>query len=239
MTEQRNVSVKSLIRWAAAIAGIGLVVALFVFNVSQPKSSANEDYEPWSEAMVMGSLDAPNRMIEYTDYFCSFCADLHKAMGDEFKKTYIDNGKLSFETRIVNLLSGVSVNTVKGNQAAFCSAEQDKYWEYSHEIITRIDNDYFSKGIGVKNVANPVKISQLDDEYFVEPARVVGLDVSRFQDCIGGDLYLDEIENNSNRAIQLGVNGLPSIKVNSYTASGFGGGGYEELKLILKAGGVE
>lgn len=227
---------KKIVQWAVIVVVVGFIGALFLYNVNMPKTE--QAYEPWHEAMVMGSLDAPNRMVEYTDYFCSFCADLHFAMTDEFKKEYIDTGKLSFETRIVDILSGVSVNTPKGNRAAFCAADQNKYWEYSHEIITAIHADFFSKGIGVKNVANPVKIQPLDDSYFVTPAKTVGLDTDTFSTCLASDTHDKAIHNNSQRAVNSGVTGLPHISVNDYTAAGFGGGGFAELKLILKAGGV-
>ena len=40
------------------------------------------------------------------------------------------------------------------------------------------------------------------------------------------------------RAIELGLTGLPKIFVNDYETSGFMGG-YDALKTILKAGGVQ
>lgn len=232
-------SIMEIVRAVLIIAVVGLLVALFIYNLALPKDIETTTYEPWNSAMVMGSADAPNHLIEYTDYFCSFCSQFHGAITDDFISTYIDTGKLSYEARVVDLLSGVSVNTPMGNEAAYCAAEQDKYWEYSDEIINRINTDYFSKGIGVKNVANPVKIPTLSEDYFKKPAEVVGLDVDRFSECLSASKYAGEIATNTQRATQLGISGLPSIMANDYTASGFSGGGYDELKLILKAGGVE
>lgn len=229
---------KTLMKWLAIIVVVGFVIALFVFNQSQPKTSPHTQSDPWNKSMVKGSIDAPNRMVEYTDYFCSFCAELHESMDDDFMAKYIDSGKVSFETRIVNLLSEVSVNTPKGNQAAFCAADQGKYWEYSDKIITKINKDYFSKGIGVKNVANPVKIPKLEDKFFVDIAEDSGLNRQEFSDCLGSGKHDEEIERNSQRAISLGVTGLPSITVNGYTASGFGGG-KDELEMIMRAGEVK
>ncbi len=232
-------SITEVVRIGLIVVVVGLVVALFVYDAALPTDSETTVYEPWNSGMLIGSADAPNHLIEYTDYFCSFCSQFHDAITDEFTKTYIDTGKLSYETRVVDLLSGVSVNTPMGNEAAYCAAEQDKYWEYSDELMERINTDYFSKGIGVKNVANPAKIPTLGADYFTEPASVVGLDVEQFSACLSANKYADEIETNSQRAVQLGVSGLPYIMANDYTASGFSGGGYDELKLILKAGGVE
>lgn len=228
----------TIIKWSVIGLGMVFVVALFIFNQSQPRTSPHTSSEVWHSAMVQGDEDAPNRMVEYTDYFCPFCADLHKAMDEDFYEKYIDSGKVRFETRIVNLLNGMSVNTDKGNRAAFCSADQEKYWEYSHAIITKVDEEFFAKGIGVKNVANPVKIPLLEDAYFVDIARDVGMEGEQFASCIASDKHDAEINQNSQRAVSLGVSGLPSITVNSYTSPGFGGG-KSELDMIMRAGGVE
>lgn len=231
-------SVKSILGGIGLIALAGFVIALFIFNASQPKTSVHTTGDPWNKAMTMGSLDAPHKMVEYTDYFCSFCAEFNKALTDDFKKEYVDSGKLRVENRIVDLLKEVSVNTPKGNRAAFCAADQNKYWEYSKKIIKNIDTDYFSKGIGVKNVANPVKIPLLANDYFITPAGELGLNTEKFSTCIAGDAHGTTISSNSQKAINMGVTGLPHITVNGYTANGFMGG-EGELTMILKAGGVK
>lgn len=241
MIKIRDLSARSVVKYVIFTAVGGFIVALFVYGMFGPKELSNPHTlsAPWNNRMVMGSLRSKNKMVEYTDYFCSFCAELHNAMTDKFKKQYIDSGKLSFETRIVALLKDISVNTERGNEAAFCAADQNKYWEYSDKIIANIERDYFSKGIGVKNVANPIKIPKLPDEYFIEPARQVGMNVDIFSHCVATNVHAAEIEKNTNRAIEMGVSGLPNVIVNNYQASGFGGGGYDELQLMLKAGDVK
>lgn len=241
MEKLRSLDARTIIKYSIFIVIGGFIVALFLYGMLGPKEISNPHTKSpaWNKSMVLGRADAKNKMVEYTDYFCSFCAELHDAMTDTFKKEYIDSGKLSFETRIVALLKDVSVNTEKGNEAAFCAADQNKYWEYSDKIIANIESDYFSKGIGVKNVANPVKIPKLPDEYFVDPARRVGMDADKFLSCVNNNTHAGEIEKNTNQALQMGVSGLPNIIVNNYTASGFGGGGYKELKLMLDAGKVK
>lgn len=237
----RELDLRIIVKYGIFIVIGGFIAALFLYGILGPKEISNPHTAsaPWNNHMVLGNVDAKNKMVEYTDYFCSFCAQLHDAMTDEFKKQYIDSGKLSFETRIVALLKDTSANTEKGNEAAFCAADQNKYWEYSNKIIPAIERDYFSKGIGVKNVANPVKIPKLPDEYFINLARDVGMNADTFSDCIKNDTYAAEIEKNTNRALEMGVSGLPNIIINNYTASGFGGGGYKELKLMLESGGVK
>lgn len=231
-------SLQTIVRTSAFVTLGGFIIALFAFNATQPKHSIHTSSDPWNNNMLMGNPEAPNKMVEYTDYFCSFCAEFSKAMDDDFMKDFVDTGKITVENRIVNLLKEQSVNTVTGNRAAFCAADQDKYWQYSKKIITAIDTDFFQKGIGVKNVAKPIKIQKLDDSYFIKPAKESGLDTDKFSTCLSSDKFDATIEENSLKAIKMGVTGLPHITVNDYTATGFMGG-RSELDMILKAGGVK
>ena len=129
-------------------------------------------------------------------------------------------------------------NTETGAHAAFCAADQDKYWQYTHDIVPRIKSDYFDKGIGVKNVAVPKKIPALPLEYFLTSAKNVGMNESQFSDCMTKKPHQKEIDDNTQKALSLGVNGLPYMVINDYQTSGFVGG-ENGLRNILKAGGVE
>lgn len=217
------------------------VVALFVYNIMNPTKAKNlhTDGPAWNQKMLLGNQDAPNKFVEYTDYFCSFCEKVLSAAGEEFEKDYIKNGKLNMENRVITVLKELSPNTEQGAQAAYCSAEQDKYWQYSRHIVPRIKSDYWDKGIGTKETTgNLVPIEKLPLEYFLVSARAVGLDEDKFADCVTNEKYKDDVEKATNKAIQLGVTGLPYMVVNNYQSSGFTGG-YNALKLVLKAGGVE
>ena len=188
--------------------------------------------------VLLGSADNPNKFVEYTDYFCPYCADVQAVTGEQFKKDYIDTGKVSFENRIVTVLAAMSPNTEQGAEAAFCAADQGKYWEFSHHLVPRIKTDFFDKGIGVKTVANPVPIEKFPVSYFVTSAAAVSMDTAVFESCVTNQQHKDEIATNTRRAIELGLTGLPKIVVNDYETSGFMGG-YDALKTILKAGGVQ
>jgi len=222
------------------IIGILIIflIALFAYN-STHKTLGSNINGTWNSNMVTGSPDSPNTLIEYTDYFCSYCAEIHEATNNEnFKKDYIDTKKVRLENRVTTMLSGVSVNTEQGTEAAYCAADQNKYWEYSDDIISHIKTDYFDKGIGVKNVAIPKKIDELPISYFTESAKAVGMNVEKFKTCVSSEAHKSEIEGNTQKAISLGVNGLPYLVINEYKASGFSGG-YNGLLNVLKAGGIK
>ena len=214
------------------------IISLFAYNlVNRPPNKHIGKGEPWQSAMSQGSHTAPNVFVDYTDYFCSFCAQVEAATNTADFQQYIKSGKLRYEHRIVAVLKDIVPNTERGAEAAFCAADQHKYWEYTHHIVPRIKADYFDKGIGVKGVAVPKEIPLLPVSYFEASAEAIGLNVETFRNCVTNEKHKDDIATNTSRALKLGVTGLPYMIVNDYTTSGFGGGEHG-LKTLLKAGGV-
>ena len=56
------------------------IVALFIYGiVNRPPNQHIGNNKPWNEHMSQGSADAKNVFIDYTDYFCSFCAQVEAA----------------------------------------------------------------------------------------------------------------------------------------------------------------
>lgn len=51
--------------------------------------------------MVLGKIDAPVTVIEYASFTCPHCANFHATVWNEFKKNYIDTGKVKFVYREV------------------------------------------------------------------------------------------------------------------------------------------
>lgn len=51
--------------------------------------------------MILGQEDAPLTVVEYASFTCPHCANFHATVFDEFKKNYIDTGKVKFVYREV------------------------------------------------------------------------------------------------------------------------------------------
>ena len=100
----------------------------------------------------------------------------------------------------------------------------------------KLEEDYFSKKIGI-GPGYP-QIEKLPVEYFVKPAVTAGLNTREFETCVTTEKFASEIAANTAKAQSLGVNALPQINVNNFQTSGFQGG-YDQLKTLLKAGGVK
>lgn len=228
------------------IGGIVLLflVALFIYNTRDTSIAVHHKDEPWNADMVEGSDDAPHKMIEYTDYFCQFCADFHQQVNSkEFQEKYIETGEIRLESRINAILEANSPNSKQAGEAAFCAADQDKFKEYSDDIIPRIKKDFFDKGIGVKvlngqMVTNLQKINKLPLDYFKESAKNVRMNVDNFADCMRNHTFEESVEDNTTRAMRAGVTGLPYIVIDDYKTTGFDGT-WSALEMTLRAAGVD
>jgi protein-disulfide isomerase len=51
--------------------------------------------------MILGQADAPLTVTEYASFTCPHCANFHATVWDQFKKNYIDTGKVKFIYREV------------------------------------------------------------------------------------------------------------------------------------------
>ncbi len=236
---KRKVSNGSVITWVAIALGGIFIIGLLIYNANHKEPNKHTAGEPWNAQMVQGKMDAPNRIVEYTDYFCPYCTSFSEEIATQkFQDEYIKNGKVRLEARVVAVLeSEFSPNAKQGAGAAYCAADQDKYWEYSDDIIPRIKEDFFDKGIGTKTAPVPTPIPKQPLSYFITSAHATNMDIDEFTKCMEEKEYLEEVDSATNQAIKLGIQGLPHIVINDYTSNGFQGG-WKGLQAILTAGGV-
>ena len=84
------------------------IISLFAYNlINRPPNKHIGKGEPWQSAMSQGSHTAPNVFVDYTDYFCSFCAQVEAATNTADFQQYIKSGKLRYEHRIVAVLKDI------------------------------------------------------------------------------------------------------------------------------------
>lgn len=223
-----------------AVAAVGFVVLLFIFNVN----SVSSDKTIWNEAMTKGDAETGKHFIMYTDIFCPYCDKFSNALHankDDFYENYIDNGKVFFEIRItsINYLSGHSDNSLPGGESAYCAANQNKFWEYYEAILDKLYEDYHSKGIGVSKTSE--RMPELSLAYFEVAAKAAGLELDEYNSCMENHEGLEELEKATTNAQKLIVSGVPYFVFGDFKASGFDGNwntdnDYKQAKLMLDAG---
>jgi protein-disulfide isomerase len=77
---------------------------------------------------VRGNASAPVTVIEYGDFQCPFCAQVHQEL-----KQLADRGSIRWVYRNYPLPG--HANALPAAQAAECAAEQGEFWEYADKVF--------------------------------------------------------------------------------------------------------
>lgn len=150
---------------------------------------------------VKGDKDAPVTIVEYSDFQCPFCkrgSQMIPVLMDEYgEKISIYYKQLPLPNH--NWARDASI-------ASLCAYEQgnQKFWDF-HDSI------FYNQG----------QISQGNSkEKFKQFAENIGLDVQKFESCLGSDEIASTVEEEFQEAQQLGVNSTPTFVVDGIIVPG-------------------
>ena len=162
--------------------------------------AAAEDAAPDRFALVdddpyLGDEDAPVVIVEFSDFFCSYCkrhfdqtfAPLLENYGEYIRYVYRDFARLTPES-------------APAAEAAQCAFEQGKFWEFRA--------DFFSNQ------------EALGREFYLTTASKHELDIEAYTACLDERRYLDEVEIDGLDGQLAGVRGTPGFFINGQILSG-------------------
>lgn len=154
---------------------------------------------------VRGPSGAPVTMLEFADYECSYCQQIHpllQRIESEFK------GKVAFAFKDYPL--PMHPSAIKSAEAAHCAGVQGKYWEY-HDIL--------------------FETKQLTPDALKAHARALKLDVPKFDTCLDSGQTSNIVTANTAEAQSLVLQGTPTILINGRLLSG--DLSYEKLRAAI------
>ncbi len=146
-----------------------------------------------SKDHIRGSINAPVKIVEYSDTECPFCKRFHTTM-KEVMDTYGKDGKVAWVYRhfpIDQLHSKARKEAI----AFECANEQggnDKFWEYADRLYE------------VTPANNGLDLAELP-----KIAEYVGLDKAKFNTCLASTKYDKHIQDEVENAQATGGNGTP------------------------------
>jgi protein-disulfide isomerase len=195
-----------LILLVPAAFAIGLLVGYGIWGrnpppvaaATNPQNAAQEPTQqikrypvPVDDDPSIGPQDAPITIIEFSDYECPFCKRWYDDVYSKLLETY--PAQVRFVYRDFPLTSS-HPNAQSAAEAANCANEQGKYWQYHDKL--------FSDALPLGTDAYQQYASQL------------GLDTTKFEQCLAERRYQQEVEADLQYAANLGINSTPTFFIN-------------------------
>lgn len=177
-------------------------------EIMMPEPRALRVLVPTEGEPTLGPATAPVTIVEFSDFQCPFCQRVQPTL-KALLKDYPDKVRLVYRDFPIPQLHR---EAKKAAEAARCAAEQGKFWEY-HDVL----------------YANPTRQREPDLRRYAER---LGLDESRFSDCVRSGRHAATVERGMADGKKLGVTGTPSFFVNG--APLIGAQGLDEFKAIVE-----
>jgi protein-disulfide isomerase len=152
--------------------------------------SSNEGGSP-----VLGSLDAPVTVVDFSDFQCPKCARFVKSTEPEIKKEYIDTGKVAFVFKHFPRLGDDSYSAALASE---CANEQGKFWEY-HDTL------FHSQQGENSGWASREKLKEFASE--------IRLDRQRFDSCLDEEKYKPTVERDLAMVKEFDLHTTPSFLI--------------------------
>lgn len=167
-------------------------------QVGEPSVSADDD-------AYLGKENAPVTIIEFSDFQCPFCRKFWRETLPKIKQEYIDTGKAKFVYRDFPL--SFHPGAQPAAEGTECAREQGKFWELHDKIFEEQE-----------------KQGQGTIQFFAEDvkkwATKIGLNTSKFDQCLDSGKYKQEVEKDIADGSAAGVNGTPATFINGRLVSG-------------------
>ena len=163
--------------------------------------------------IVVGSRDAKVKVIEYSDFQCPYCKQMHESVISPMLKEYGDKIAYVYKHLPLNFHAQAQNSAL----ASECANEQGKFVAYADKLFAEQAQWGATQGT----------------QSFKNYARQLGLNASQFNQCMDSNKYGDKIEADAQEAQSFGVSGTPGTFVNDQ----FNGGvvPYESFKASIDA----
>ncbi len=165
---------------------------------------------------IVGDLNAPVIVVEYSDIECPFCKRFHETMLDAMKEY---KGQVAWVFRHFPL-DAIHSQARKEAVATECAAAlggNDVFWKYINKIFEITPSN-----------------DGLDLAELPKIAKEIGLKEAEFKKCLDGDQYASEVEDDYQDGLAAGVQGTPHSIVVSKSGKKLVIGGAQPLAEVKK-----
>ncbi len=163
---------------------------------------------------VIGPDSAPVDVIEYADFQCPACQSTWLLTVQDVKERLVKSGQVRYVFRDFPL--DIHDKARVAHHAAACADEQGSFWQMHDQLY--MSQAQWSAETG------PV------ERRFRDYADQIGLDVSRYDECMASGRYRARIQASVDEGVELGVTSTPTFILGNQRYSGMT---YDQLKRIV------
>lgn len=186
-----------------AVAGVGVLLYQVLGRASPALEPVAVTMDPAELArapgVTIGPEDAPVVIFEFADFQCPGCAQFATFVTPLVKERYVDPGLVRYVYYDFPLTQ-IHEHAFLASRAGRCADEQGRFWEY-HDVL-------YGRQMRWSRSVNAT-------DQFIDYAAELGLDRRSFSECLRSDRYALEITQNLRFGETLGVQGTPTLFVNS------------------------
>lgn len=202
---------KQRIYWIIGIVAVAIVVALVLILSNRTAPQTAGDFtritpvaRPQANGLSMGDPNALVKVVEFADFQCPACKVYFNQLESPLVSNYVATGKVYYTFSpfsFIDEFPGAKGNESKNSAAAaYCAADQNKFWEF-HDIL--YTNQAESENSG--------GFSQVRLLAFGES---LGLNMTDFKSCVTSDKYLNQVAQDNAYAEKQKINSTPTFMVN-------------------------
>jgi protein-disulfide isomerase len=147
-------------------------------------------------APSLGPESAPVTIVEFSDFHCPFCRSVQPTL-EQLLARYPKDVRLVYKHFP---LDSLHPEARRAAEASWCAQQQDKFWPY-HDRLYAIGPDG-------------------SDTTLTTVARETGLDLTAFQQCLGGNEAADVVNADVSEGVRFGISGTPGFFINGRFMSG-------------------
>jgi protein-disulfide isomerase len=151
------------------------------------------------EGYVQGSDSAPVTIVEYADFECPACAQFAVLTGPDIKQRLVATGRVRWIFRDFPL-TDIHRNAMTAHLAAACADEQGRFWEMHDQLFFNHRRWAYES-----RPERPMR----------ELAGAIGLEQSRFNECLSSARYRDRILAIKQRGAESGISSTPTFDINN------------------------
>jgi len=169
-----------------------------------------------AKGFLMGSPDAPVKIVEFADFECPACGQFATLTEPDVRERLIKTGQVSIQFYVFPL--PMHQNTWPASNAAYCAAEQGKFWEMHDRLF------YTQDLWNTQATTSP-------DKKMKGYAKDIGLDEDKFGDCFDSKKSYPDIKASGIEAEARGVNETPTFIIGGKKYPGMIG--YDQFKKLV------